>query len=250
MRCSSKPPVIALLLLNQSSPSIQVDLTLSWVHRYLSNRDPIIARCNDIPPGACCQPHPQVLLQGAETLLDYGVSELSVSSLQVNQLGLGYPATGITYDSTGCGGVPIARIFGPMQQPWASFTGPPAGSMAHPSNLVFAARWVNLRVEAPPTPADVRLLALQGVRALVWGPNDWERWEAGGGGSGYLPRRRKRSKAPRLNSFARHGTAYIQPSTRWRYADEYRINGTDYRAAGDGTIRSDGGHVFNVTREA
>ncbi|KAL8750760.1 MAG: hypothetical protein Q9184_006307, partial [Pyrenodesmia sp. 2 TL-2023] len=134
--------------------------------------------------------------------------------------------------------------------PWASFTGPPPGSMPHPSNLIFAARWMNLRVEAPPTPVDIRLLALQGVRGLVWGPQYWERWDAGAG-SGHRLRRRKRTEAPpRLNSFARHGTAYIQGATRWRYADQYRINGTDYRDAGDGTIRSEGGDVFNVTREA
>ncbi|KAL8937294.1 MAG: hypothetical protein Q9216_004494, partial [Gyalolechia sp. 2 TL-2023] len=170
--------------------------------------------------------------------------DLAFSPLLPNQFGAGYPAAGADFDEIGCENVPIARVFS-TSQPGAGYTGPPRGSAPHPLNLVFAANWINLRVPVPPKPADLDYLRLQGVTALVSGP---DRWSTDGGPIFPRGERRRRGERDsgnrgeleRVNGFARQGTAYIGPPREWRVM---------YQDDGNGTFRSDDGRVFNVTEK-
>lgn len=243
MRFSLTAASSALLLLQHLQPTVQVDINLAWMHLHQDQRDPVLARCTDIPPGHCCKPNEEILLQGGETLFTYRWSDFSVSPLGINQFAAGFAATTAFYDGIKCSDIPIARIFGPTAL-HASFTAPPRWSQPHPMNLVFAASWVDLRTKVPPTSPDIKYLEVQGVRRLAWGFSRWDQWLAGG--PGHPPWKRKRDGGRRLNSFARPGTAYIQAPTRWRYADTYTINRTEYRAAGNGTFRSDDGRLLQL----
>ena len=177
------------------------------------------------------------------SLFDYSYSDLRFTPLLPNQLGAGFAATGSEYGGIGCRNVPIARIFGPSI-PGAGYIGPPRGSAPHPTNLVFAASWIDLRVTVPPTPAELQSLKLQGVMELLVGLNRWST-----GGDGIVPRRKrkKRNGMERLNSFAKQGTAYIRPPSLWRYADTYNVSGVVYHEVDHGVFESEDGRVLNVT---
>ncbi|KAL8720603.1 MAG: hypothetical protein Q9225_002567 [Loekoesia sp. 1 TL-2023] len=237
----------ALFLLEQFTISLQVDISLAWIHQTYNERDPVTAICTNIPPGQCCKPHLQAILQGNEILSAYGHSDLAFTPLLLNQFGAGFAGTTPFYGGVRCSGIPIARIFGPSAY-GAGYTGPPRGSSPNPTNLVFAAEWVNLRVPRPPSTIDLEFLKLQGVRGLKSGPDKWLT-DSGAGkvGSGMPPWKRKRDSERILNSFASKGTAYIQAPTSWRYADTYNISGKVYHDAGGGIFESGNGSILNLT---
>lgn len=247
MLSSLRALAAALFLFEQFRTSLQVSISLMWLHQTRNERDPVTAMCTDIPPGECCKPHIQVILRGTELLSAYGRSDVAFTPLLPNQFGAGFAAANSFYGGIGCTGLPIVRVFGPSAY-GAGYTGPPRGSSPHSTNLVFAAEWINLRVPRPPSTIDLDLLRLQGVRELTSGPDKWSTdGRVGSVGSGMPPWKRTRHNERRLNSFVSTGTAYIQAPTRWRYADTYNISGKVYHDAGDGLFTSDDGSMLNLT---
>ncbi|KAL9598615.1 MAG: hypothetical protein Q9219_004360 [cf. Caloplaca sp. 3 TL-2023] len=182
-------------------------------------------------------------MPGLSGLMDYGFSDLAFTPLLPNQFGAGFAATGPMYDGVGCEGAPIARIFGPSQ-PGAGYSGPPRGSAPHPTNLVFAASWVNIRVQVPPSRPDLRFLAEQHVVGLRLGPGKW----SVSGGRLFPGEKSKRADGQlRTDPVMRQGTAYVQAPTTWRYADVYNISGVVYQDTGTGVFLADDGRFLNIT---
>ena len=227
-----------------------------YIHRVqpgeLDPRDPVIATCHFIPPGECCIPHSDALLGPHENLegIDYGAT--AFITLLAGQIGFGWGSPGPNWSDIRCGnGVPILRVPGPTEMPfdpWDDAGGyvtlPPGGNMADepstPSKIVFAASWIDLRTRFPPNSADTRYLQWQGVKGLIWGSGRWTDESQG------IPFP-KRDHTRVVNSWAPHGTVYLQAPTHWRRPDLYRLNGTNYTKAGEGLYEAADGRFLNLT---
>ncbi|KAI4127358.1 MAG: hypothetical protein LQ338_003234 [Usnochroma carphineum] len=247
---------LAIVLLVQLAFGTWPTIEFVYIHRVppgeMDARDPVIARCHSIPPGVCCIPHRSGLLLPHENLdnIEYGATAFIV--LQPQQLGFGWGATGPNYQDIRCdSGSPILRLAGPNAMPfdpWDEAGGytiyPPGGNLAEepatPDKIVFAASWIDLRRHFPPNSADARYLQWQGVRGLVWGSG---RWTAESQGIPFP----KRDRTEALDSWAPHGTAYLQAPKRWRRPDLYSINGTNYTGSGDGIYKAGDGRSLNLT---
>lgn len=251
--------VLSFILLAEYVAGNWPSIDFVYIHRVppgeIDSRDPVIAICRFIPPGECCIPHRRELLHPFENLdsIEYGATGFSV--LLAGQIGFGWGATGSNYEDVKCGvGNPILRLAGPNDtpfDPWDDAGGyitlPPGGNMAEepasPEKIVFAASWMDLRRRFPPNSADSKYLQWQGVRGLVWGSG---RWTAESQGIPFP----KRGRTEALNSWASHGTAYVQPPIRWRRPDLYSVNGTNYTSAGDGIYKAEDGRLLNLTTGA
>lgn len=206
------------------------------------NRDPVSAICLNISPGTCCKPHEGAILPAPETLYDYDSSYVSFTGLQVQQLGAGFAATSNDFEGIGCTGAPLIRLFGPSDEAQEIYH--PDGRLPAPNTMVFAASWVDLRTRFPPDSAATRYLQWQGVKNMVWGSDTWSATSNGVP----FPRTRKREREQvRVNRWSEKGQVTISTPRRWRYADLYEVNGTEFQTGEDGVFRSMDGRVFNLT---
>ena len=239
---------IALHLLNNCLPTLQVDITLKWspkiIYGVAGAGNPVSATCPNIAPGDCCKPHEHVILPPPKTLQDYAFSHVSFTSLRAQQLGAGFAATSPHYEGIACAGAPLVRFFGWSDGEQQQYH-PDMGLAPAPDTLVFAASWIDLRTRFPPDSAGSRYLQWQGVSNALWGSGTWS---AASDGVPF-PRRRKRDRKhhQRLNGWAEKGQVTIATPSRWSYPSLYEVNGTEFRDKGNGVFKSGDGRVLSLT---
>ncbi|KAL8770405.1 MAG: hypothetical protein Q9209_003831 [Squamulea sp. 1 TL-2023] len=251
-----------LPILLSTLPTLAVDISFSWEHKYSSYhslRDPIIATCPNQPAGVCCIPHRSVILADIhESLDDYMLSHTTFHSLYLSQFGAGWAALGVRYEHIGCTGLPILRVLGTVNGEAVNRTDPERqynddnDELAEPGTIVFAASWVDLRTRFPVSSEGMRYLAWQGVKRMVWGMNTLTVGSGGvplpiGGVGGKL---KKRDGKKVVNGWGGRGDVEVATPRRWRYPSLYKIDGTRFVEDGDGVFSSVEGTVLEVkTRE-
>lgn len=152
-------------------------------------------------------------------------------------------------DMLDCSGAPVARLHGqgafwfPNDERSVDHRLPYRSDLT----LVFSASWINLRLRFPPNSINIRYLQFQGVKKMVWGSYlnpmvlGADTWSAASDGIPFP----KRMKRERLNGYAQHGTAYIEPPPRWVYPNMYTVNGTNYTDTGVRIYKDEDGVVLD-----
>ncbi|KAL8685881.1 MAG: hypothetical protein Q9218_007490 [Villophora microphyllina] len=235
-----------ILLLALPPPTYQVDIVLEWwLESNVIFDNQASFRCDDIKPGVCCKPHPELL---ASSIKNRRAGGTSFIHLQQNQFGAGWAARRNLPNNdyiAECSGAPILRVHGPSDRdedrieiynpPWGDFE-----AENTPENIVFAASWVDLRLKLPPSGAATRYLQWQGVQGLVWGKDTWSAASDG------IPFPKVKPRADVLNGRALHGVANISTPRRWVYPSRYTVNKTEFVNMGTGIYISGDGRVLNL----
>ena len=243
--------LISAFLLAIPAPTLQVSIWAEWWLEGYSIL-PVSALWDDISPGTCLRPQPNVVPS------DVDAGQITFSNLLGGQYGAGWTSTGPNHaDIPECDGMPALRLFGlgmtqyDQREGIEIYSGDDSGDdttdddlvHAMPENIIFAAAWYDLRTRFPPNSADARYLQWQGVNGAVWGKSSLN---AASGGIPFGSRKRSYGDQ-RLNGFAQQGTLTISTPMRGLYPTMWRFNGTNYTDTGNAVYTSEDGRVLNLS---